>query len=347
MSEDLRLSLHRDRQGPRGPGRAVVVLLVLVLAIGIFNIVLALRPEEKRAITSGGLSRDGLEGLALKLEKQNLPGAAARVWIEYLDATKSGADERARIWYRVGTIYQNGGDYEKALEAYYRSEGIAEIDELETEIARRTAECLENLGKFAALRFALEERTDFAGSDSTAGSDVVAEIGSWKITRAELDMMVEAEIEAQLSQLAGSLTPEERRAQKERLLDQVLKQGERARWLEQFIAEELLYRDAREERIFEEPEIRSLLHNVERKLLAQKLLDREYASRITVSSEELRSYYDSHPDEFEADGEHKDFEEVRNEVYAAVRMQKEMEIQRQILGELKEKYDVVIHRSRL
>jgi hypothetical protein len=347
MSEDLNLTLRRERQGPGGAGRAVVVLLILVCAIGVVNVVLALRPAEQRKVRSGGLSREGLEELALKFEKQNLPGAAARVWIEYLDAASPDDEERARIWYRVGKIHQNGGNYEMALEAFYRSEGIAKLDELETEIGRRTAECLENLGKFAALRFALEERTTFAGGDSTAGTDVLAEIGNWKITRAELDMMVEAEIEAQLSQLAGSLTPEEQQAQKERLLDEVLRSGERAQWLEQFIAEELLYRSAREERIFEDPEVRSLLRNVERKLLAQKMMDREYAFRITVTPEELRSYYDAHRDDFKVDGEQKDFDAVRSEVYAAVRRQKEMEVQRQVLGALKEKYDVVIHHSKL
>ncbi len=347
MSDDLNLNLHRDRSHPKGPGRAVVVLLVLVLAVGIANVVLVLRPEEQRKITIGGLSRESLEELALKFEKQNLPGAAARAWIEYLDATKPPAGERARIWYRVGKIYQNGGDYERALEAYYRSEGIAECDELATEIGRRTAECLENLGKFAALRFELEERTAFAPEDSTASGDVLAEIGSWKITRAELDMMVEAEIEAQLSQLVGSLAPEQRRAQKERLLDQVLRQGERGRWLERFIAEELLYRSAREEGIYENPEVRSLLDNVERKLLAQKMMDREYASRINVTPEELRSYYDSHLDDFKENGEQKSFDEARGDVYAAVRMQKETAVQREVLESLMEKYDVVIHQSKL
>ncbi|HUV36696.1 MAG TPA: hypothetical protein VMX58_07140 [Patescibacteria group bacterium] len=347
MSDDLNLTLHHERPGPKGPGRRVAVLLILVLAVGIINVVLALRPEEKRTISIGGLSRENLEELALKLEKQDLPGAAARVWIEYLDATKPATEERARIWYRIGKIYQNGGDYERALEAYYRSEATMGLDELATEIGRRTAECLENLGRFAALRFELEERTSYTAGDSTAGSDVLAEIGSWKITRAELDMMVEAEIEAQLSQLAGSLAPEERRMKKERLLDQVLREGERGRWLERFIAEELLYRSAREEGIYENPEVRSLLRNVERKLLAQKMMDREYASRITAIPEELRSYYDSHMDDFKVDGAQKGFEESRNEVYAAVRMQKEMAIQREVLESLMEKYDVVIHRSRL
>jgi hypothetical protein len=347
MPDDLNLTLRRG--GPERPKtpRAVYVLLVLVLAAGLFNIWLALRPAEKRAVSVGGLSREALEGLALKLEKQNLPGAAARVWIEYLDSAKPGADERSRIWYRVGTIYQNGGMYEEALEAYYRSEGIAKLDELEGEISRRTAECLENLGKFAALSLELEERTSIAGKDSVGGADIVAEIGSRKISRAELDMMVEAEIEAQLAQLAGSLTPEQRREQKERLLDEVLKQGERAKWLERFIAEELLYRSAREERVYEEPEVRSLLENVERKLLAQRMLDREYASRVTVTPEELKAYYDSHPDEFTEDGKQKSFDEARSAVYAAVRMEKEMAVQREVLDRLKEKYDVVIHYSKL
>jgi hypothetical protein len=323
----------------------VAAVVALTLAAGLF---FGAGGEKRgRGGASSGLSGKKLEELALKFEDQKLPGAAARAWTEYLESTRPGDEDAARIWFRIGKLHQEGSDYERALEAYYRSEALAEVDDLRDEISKRTAECLEGLGKFAALNYELESRTALAKSDSSGGKDVVAEVGTWKITRAELDMMIEAEIDMELSQVAGGLTAEQRRAQKQKMLDSVLKQGVREQWLGQFVAEELLYRRAREEKLADDPEVRALTRNIERKVLAQKMLDREFAKGIDIKPEDLKAYYDAHKDQFKKDGKEQAFDLVKNEVYGAVRMQKEMEIQQRLLGELKDRYNVVIHTSKL
>jgi hypothetical protein len=338
----------RDDQDGR-PNRLMIVIVAALVAMGLaLGLFFGTGGMKKgREGVSSDLSGKKLEELALKFEDQKLPGAAARTWTEYLESMRPGKDEVAQIWFRIGKLYQDGSDFERALEAYYRSEAIAKVDELEPEISKRTSECLEALGKFAALNYELEERTAVAKNDSTGGKDVLAEVGTWKITRADLDMMIEAEIDAQLSQLAGSLTPEERQKQKAKLLESVLKQGERDKWLQRFIAEEMLYRRAREEKLADDPEFRALTRNLERKILAQKLLDDEFAKRIAITSDDLKMYYEGHKDEFKKDGKEQPFDQVKTDVYGAVRMQKEMEIQQQILGELKDRYNVVIHTSKL
>ena len=322
-------------------------MLLVIVALALWFFFGAGAERKRGGGDSSGLSGKKLEELALKFEDQKLSGAAARAWAEYLESARPGDEDAARIWFRVGKLYQEASDYERALEAYYRSEALAKLDELESEISKRTAECLEALGKFAALNYELEERTAVAKSDSTGGKDVLAEVGTWKITRADLDMMIEAEIDAQLSQLAGGLTPEERQKQKAQLLESVLKQGERDKWLQRFIAEEMLYRRAREEKLADDPEFKALTRNLERKILAQKLLDDEFAKRISITPDDLKMYYEGHKDEFKKDGKVQPLDQVRNDVYGAVRMQKEMEIQQQILGELKDRYNVVIHSSKL
>ena len=330
------------------PNRVAVMIVAAAIALTLaLGLLLGNRGERGGSSASSGLSDKKLEELALKLENQKLPGAAARAWTEYLGSSRPGGEEAARIWFRIGKLYQEGGDSERALEAYYRSEAIAKLDELEPEISKRTSECLEALGKFAALNYELEERTAYAKSDSAGGRDVLAEIGNWKITRADLDVMIEAEIDAQLGQLAASLTPDERRAQNQKLLDEVLKQGERDKWLQRFIAEEMLYRRAREEKLADDPEFRALTRNLERKILAQRLLDGEFAKRVSIAPDELKMYYEGHKDSFKKDGAQRSFDEARDEVYAAVRMQKEIEIQQQILAELKDRYNVVLHTSKL
>ncbi len=309
------------------------------------------RRERGRGSFSSGLSAKKLEALALKFENQKLPEAAARVWTEYLGAARLGDESAARIWFRVGKLYQDSHEYERALEALYRSEALAKVSEIEPEIATRAAECLEAMGKFAALDEALAERTAIPGvKDAGAakgGKDVLVEIGTWKITRADLDLMIEAEIDAELNQMSGGFSAEQKAAQKKQILDGLRKEGERDAWLQRFVAEELLYRYAREQKLNEDPAVRALTRNLERKVLAQVLMDREFAKRITMTPEEVRAYYDAHPDEFKKDDSPQPFDQVKDRVAASLRFQKAMEIQQQVLGQLRDRYNVVIHASKL
>ncbi|MBN1164404.1 MAG: hypothetical protein JXB45_07480 [Candidatus Krumholzibacteriota bacterium] len=347
MSADLQLDLKPPRPEKGLPLRAALFLLILLMVMTALNLYLSLSKGSGAGRNGEVLPPHTLEELALKMEKQQLPGAAARIWTGYLASARPGREESARIQYRIGKLYQERGEFEKALEAYYRSEKIAVLKDIDREIAVRAAECLEKLGRFAALRSELESRTAVEGvSDPTSG-EIVAEIGGWKISRAELESMIEAEIDAQLSSLAVGLTPQQKSAQKEKLLESVLARGEREKWMERFIAEELIYRYALEEKLYQEEKYRELLRNLERKLLVQALLDREFSRQVKVSEEELQDYYKRHGEKYTEEGVRQDFTEVRDQVYQAVRMEKEMQVQAQLLEGLRARYDVVIHRSRL
>ena len=346
MSDDLGLKLQKPGDGEGRSGKILLGVSGAVLILALAILVLQIAGMIGRERTEGGLPSGRLETLALKLEKQGLPDAAARAWEDYLEASDAGAEKQARIWYRIGTIRQEAGSYEEALDAYYRSESHAPIGELESEMSRRVAECLESLGRFAALSSELESRTAVPGAERP-GSMVLAEIGDRKITKADLDMMIEVEVDAQLSQLAGGLNPEERAAQKERAIENIRKQGGYTQWLDRFLAEELLYRRAREEKLHEEAEYRVITRNLDRKMLAQRLLDRTVSAEVSVTPDEMRAYYDGNPAEFEEEGKLKPFEEVQERIYMTIRSRKEMEIQRRLLDELMDRYDVVVHQSEL
>jgi hypothetical protein len=99
--------------------------------------------------------------------------------------------------------------------------------------------------------------------------------------------------------------------------------------------------------LHEDPRVHRLVRKLERQFLAQTLLAREYEEQISIMPEELERYYQEHLKEFTVDGEQRPFAEVQEQVYAAVRMQKEMDVNRKVFEELKDRYDVVIHQSRL
>ncbi|HEM47529.1 MAG TPA: hypothetical protein ENO23_10860 [Alphaproteobacteria bacterium] len=340
---DLRLTLDRPPRGGRPAGRSTIVLLIVAIAIGAANLAIVLRGGNGPA---AGLREDEARDLALRLEKRGLNERAAAAWIEYLGVARPGRESAARIWYRIGTLREEAGDCQGALDAFYRSEAWARLPELEPEIGRRVAACLERRGSFAALRRELEERTAATPADGEAGETIVAEIGDWKIRRADLDRMIEAEIEAQIESAAGGLPAEAREARKKEMLDAAIAGG-RAAWLERFVAEELLWRRAREEGLADDPTVAALRRNLDRKLLAGRYLDRAYGE-IEVTPEEARRWFDAHAGELAGeDGAVPSFEEAAGRAGAAVRAEKEADVARRTIEELMRRYGAVIHREAL
>jgi len=356
--DGLDLSLP-NRQPPSGrPSRLLIALAVLILLAVIANLAAVLRlspgSSSAGATATTGLSPEQHKQLALKLQKQGMQAASVEAWKEYLRVADLPADDAARIWYRIGTLQEDVLDHAAALVSYYRSESLSPVEELRAEIGRRTRECLESMGRFAALRYELEDRVDLDADSGSSGDIVVAEIGSQPITQAELDRRIETLIQRQLASMASYLPEAEQKRQQEALLKQYATSMGRQQLLTQFIAEEILYRRARQSGLADDPEVRSLLQAQEHALLAQQVIERELADRIQLTPADLTAYYEAHPEVFarpegaRPEGEPsgpRPFDEVQGEVFARVRAQREQEAQQELLMQLKEEYDVVIHQS--
>ncbi|MCK4549835.1 MAG: hypothetical protein KAU49_06685 [Candidatus Krumholzibacteria bacterium] len=344
MSDDLKLSLNTVKKEKKDRTALIIALLVLLVALAAPNI-----SHYFRSI--GGNSGDPvvLERVALKLEKQELYSAAAETWIEYIKAATPHEQERARILYRIGRMREQSGDYESALAAYYRSEQTAALPELEQEIAMAAERCLTRLARFAALRSEIAVRTSIGDA---AESEVLAEIGTHKITRDMLIAMIEAEVDAQVAQSAAGMPADQVKAQREKLFEEVMKETDLGQWLERLVAEEILFRYAMEEELYRDPGIAEMSRRIERKLLTTQLLAREYAGSVTVDEDEMRAWYRANGAKLAGSsglegGAVPPFDEVKDQVYAAVRLEKEMQVQAALFEKLTDRYDVVIHSSKL
>ena len=184
------------------------------------------------------------------------------------------------------------------------------------------------------------------------GDEVVAEIGPEKITESDLDQWIEAQIERQLSRMAPYMPDEQLKKQKEAFLKEFSISSQRQMLLGQMIGEEVFYRKAIELKLPEDPEVQAEIKRQERALLAGDLMQKEFALRINITESDLKTYYEAHRQDYTTEAEEegsepvqKPFEDVRNEIYQALRSQKQQEVQRNLLDELKETYNVVIHRS--
>ena len=329
--------------------KLVICILTLILISVSVNTIIALRQPDLGIFpqNNASLNIDLQKKLALKLEKQGLFTSSANAWKAYISIAGLEEQETALIWYRIGKLFQNNNAYENALESYYRSESFAEVDSISSEIAIRIQECLESMGKFSAMRHELADRVSLNRTDdiSNTADAVIAEIGTHKITVSELDRRMENNIDQKMTMMAPYLPEEERNKQKEGLLKQSSTPSSRMTFLNQFIVEEILYRKARESNLTDDQQVRNLIKDLERNLLARLVLEKEYENRIKITLSDLKTYYEANKDAFIKDEKEEAFDAVKNDVYKALRSQKEQEIQQQLLLKLKNRYDVVIHRS--
>ena len=300
---DFELPARNGKAASRQSPLMVVLALLLALAVGA-NVALVLRPPGiTPRLSRAALSEDAQQQLALRLEKQGLYMASAEAWKEYLAIADPDQKDAAAIWYRIGKLYQDNTAYEKALESYYRSESVDTVDSIAPDMAIRVQECLEAMGKYAALRHELSERVDISNDADQSGADeqndqVVAEIGPQKISAADLDRRIEMSIDAQLSQFASSLPEEKRNQQKEAMLKQLSTASNRMMFLNQFLGEEMLYRHARDNKLTDDRRVRDLLNDQERSLLANLMLEKEFTDQIHITSGDLTTYYEAHKAEY-------------------------------------------------
>ena len=298
MEEKLDFSLPQNKTKSPVAGKFAIFLLLLLLVLGVLN--LARKPSPR---TSSGpdqvaqLSAEKTKDLALKLDQRNLYARAAKVWQEYLATADLGDVERAKTLFQAATLLEKAGNLEEAIEYFYRAENTAKLDELSGQINTHIKDCFEKLGKFSALRYELMDRTSLDDSAS-AGAKVVAEIGPEKITEADLDAIIENNIDNQLAPMSAFMTSEQLNEQKAKMLEQFRSSQAKSRFLQTWLAQEILYRQALKENLGDNPQVKKLLEDLTRSALSQEMMSRELASKINVTESDVQTYYNANKDKY-------------------------------------------------
>jgi len=298
MAEKLNFSLPEKKQKSSITNSIIIVLLLVLIGLSAAN--MALRPARDNQPpdrASYSLSAEQTKQLAGKLAQRNLYIRAANLWQDYLAAGKLADAERARTLFQIGTLLEKANQYDQAIEYFYRSEIIADLGELKPQINAHIRNCFEKLGKFSALRYELMDRTSLEAAPA-AGAKIVAEIGAEKITEADLDGFIESEIENQLGPMAPFMTPEQLGEQKKKMLQQYKNPQAKQQYLQRWLAQEVLYRQALEEELTEKPEAKKLIDNLTRGALSQLQMNNELASKINITETDVQTYYTANKEKF-------------------------------------------------
>ncbi|MHC5061046.1 MAG: peptidylprolyl isomerase [Planctomycetota bacterium] len=352
MEEKLDFSLPQKKTKTPIAGKIIIFLLLLLLAlvIGLDRKLSPSRAPDKAITTQ--ISAEQTRDLALKLAQRNLYARAAKVWQDYIAAADISDAERAKALFQVATLLEKTGHFEEAIEYFYRSESVAKIDELSDQIDTHIKDCFEKLGKFSALRYELMDRTSMADS-AEAGAKVVAEIGTEKITEADLDAIIESSIDNQISPMAAFMTAEQLNEQKAKMLEQFRTSQAKSQFLQTWLAQEILYRQALKENLSEDEQVKKLLNDLARGVLSQEVMSRRLAANIHVTENDLQTYYQANKSNYiepanEEEGtseRQKTFDEVRQQVMSELLEQKRRDVQQQYIEQMMDQYNVIIHTS--
>ncbi len=303
MTEHLDFRLPEEISRPQPPGKGhgfhsllLAITLVAVIAFG----VMSLKRGKLPSSSGEGPGAEQERALAAKLQDRGLKVSAAEAWLRYIFAAKLEPEERARTYYQVGKLYQDAGDFEKALVSYYRSEAAAKMEDVQLELSRRKRECFRRLGNIAGLNRELEAMTSLAPPEAPkeGGGEVVAEIGPTKIRMEELNRRIDQLVDLQLKQYASFMPREELAKQKERIVDQF--QGREAKFqvLQDMVAKEVLLREAMKRGLDKKRENDEAIEEFRRSLFASKVLDDEISQKVNITESDLRDYYQAHDQEF-------------------------------------------------
>jgi len=298
MEEKLDFSLPEKKQGITAASWTIIVLLLILTALTAINLVTRPEGSAKAGDTAGSsLSSEQIKQLAGKLAQRNLHVRAAEVWQDYLSHGELTDADRARTMFQIGMLLEKAGLCDQAIEYYYRSEMAAGLQELKPQINAHVKECFEKLGKFSALRYEMMDRTSFEAA-AGAGAKIVAEIGAEKITEADLDAMIESNIENQLEPMAAFMSAEQVNEQKKRMLEQYKRSQAKQQFLQGWLAQEVLYRQALQEELTEKPEAKKLIDQLTRGALSQLVMNNELASKINITETDIQTYYAANKDKF-------------------------------------------------
>jgi len=243
---------------------------------------LIIRPQAKteQAKSASAWTAEQQRKYANTLFSRGLKREAIAAYERYLDTTAEPGKERAKIAYRIGTMYMDVGEYEKALANFYRVEIEEQQTELAADVGQKVVACLENLGMTSQAQYELESRTAIQpeGEKAEKGGVVIAKIGKDEISMGEIDAALD------------------------RLPDWMRKQyqsGEgKLEFAGQYVANELLYRKAKRLGLDKTPDMRLKIVDVTRGLLVQKVIEDEVKKAVQINPADAKLYYDANKDRY-------------------------------------------------
>ena len=271
-----------------------VLLLSHVVVVALLVVLLTRFPQRSpHATAAGAPDAEGLRAAAQALEDRSLDAQAAHTWGKYLEAAPD-TTQRTEILYRVGTLYMQAEQFDDAAAALVQAEvEVGDNHDLRHKIATRLIECLRRLGRYGEVGRELSRQVE-TGAEQTGKGPVLATMSGQKITEADLDRMIERQVDRMLALQNASHDF----AAREAVLRQLSTPRARSQMLNELLQTELACRRARELKLDREDEFLDARDHLEQSLLASRFMQREL-DKIEPTEVDVASYYNANQQRYE------------------------------------------------
>jgi len=270
-----------------GGGRGLVWLVLVIQIATLVVLFVIFKPgASTQSVSIGGMSNVETDHktLAMQLEQRSLNTAAAEAWQAHLVANPNSSDV-AQLQYRIGKLYSDAGEYERAATALIAAEIAAGDDkDLKDKIGPRLIDCLRKLGLQGEVGRELSRRVQTGASDVDRGK-VLVEFAGEQLTDADLDRVIERRVDQMMAMQPGTADASQRRA----ILKQFENPSMRKQILRDWLRSELFARRARELKLDQDEQFQNLLEQTQTSLLATRLMTKELA-KIAPAEVDLKSF---------------------------------------------------------
>ena len=304
-----------------------------ILTAGLILVVLAAGCAEQKP---GGLSADQKVNLANTFYNNELYEAAIAEYQQYLSAYDVDSGKQANVYYQIANIYfERLHDYDKALENYLRIKYLYPESNLQSEVGKKIVSCLERLERSQDAQRVLEKETALKPEEVTESrpGEVIATIGKRQITQGDLDFEI------------GQLPPY--------MQTQIDSREKKHAFLQQFLAEELLYDSAKRQNLDQDKQIIQDAFRAKKNLMAQKILQDEIGKLVDIKPADVELYYKANKEKYSEKGKdgkvlgEKPFSEVSDQVARDLFQEKQQTAYQQLIERLMKAENVTIYDKRI
>lgn len=249
-----------------------IAIVLILVGLMFFVITLPERIAQSQASLNNKTEQSQMD-YANKLLSKGLNESATEVFEDYLANTSINSQEKARLLYKLGSIYMDLHKYEKALKAFYKAEMIEPNSGFAQEMNQEIIEALENLGMSSQARYELESRTSLGKHEETK-EKIIARIGTKAITDTEIDRALKG-------------------------LPQWMKKSfddpqKRQEFINNYIAQEVLYIKAKRLGLDTKEETRETFEQLKKQIVVNELLNKEVEQKLDkITPEDIKMYYDA------------------------------------------------------
>ncbi|MCK5739001.1 hypothetical protein KAH55_07465 [bacterium] len=274
--------------------------------------------------------------LANKLYEWKLYPEAIHQYQYYLDFYTADKDELGNINYIIANIYFDRlRDYQGALTHYAMVKYFSPKSNLVSDVNKKIVACLERLERTQDARQVLNASTalDTEQVLATRPGTVIAEFGDRKVTQGDLDF--------ELTQLPAYVQ------------EQFKAPEDKKKFLEQFIATELMYETAKRAGLDQDKEVIQGAFQAKKQLMAQKYLEQEITRDMSFKPEDVELYFKANSEKYaerDEDGEvtrQKSLAEVQQQVAQDLIREKQTKAYQELIDRLTRAQNVKIYDDKI